>query len=171
MKHAGLLVVAAVILAGCSQEQSAPPPQVSDTVTTQAPTPAGSPQPASQPPATSRTSPSATVPTTAKPGVSAFCKYLKKTAGAQQQVEDPAQFVALVNGALAVAPGAIREDLVLYAQSVQKLADTVTAGPKKAAAADKWLSDNADAVAQAEANLNGYSESVCGVPFITGEGG
>ena len=77
----------------------------------------------------------------------------------------------MVNGALAVAPGAIRDDLVLYAQSVQKLADTVTAGPKKAAAADKWLSDNADAVAQAEANLNGYSESVCGVPFITGEGG
>lgn len=171
MKRAGVVVVAAVILAGCSQTGSAPEPQTSESVTTQAPSPVRSTEPATQTPTPAQPTPSTTAPSTAKPGTAAFCKYLKKTAGAQQQVEDPMQFVELVNGALAVAPGAIREDLALYALSVQKLADTVMAGPKKAAAADKWLSENEDSVAQAEANLNGYSESVCGVPFITGEGG
>lgn len=170
MKHVSVLVVAAVILAGCSQPDSAPEPEISETVATQDASPVESAEPATQAPPSSRPSRSA-APATAKPGTSAFCKYLKQTAGAQQQVEDPVQFVELVNGALAVAPGAIQEDLALYAQSVQKLADTVMAGPKKAAAADEWLSENEDAVAQAEANLNGYSESVCGVPFITGEAG
>jgi hypothetical protein len=175
VKRAGALVIAFVALAGCSQTDSAPEPTPSETFVTQSPSPeptatseAPTVTPTSATPSPTRASASATA---TQASTAAFCAYLKKTAGAQQQVEDPSQFVALVNGALAVAPGAIQEDLTLYAESVQKLADSVTASPKKAAKADQWLSDNEDAIAQAEANLNAYSESSCGRPFITGEGG
>lgn len=108
--------------------------------------------------------------TTSGPGDTTFCDYLEQTSDAAQQVEDPTQFVKLVEGAQAVAPGAIADDLALYAQSVRKLAATVTASPAEAAKADKWLSRNDAAIQQAEANLNSYSESTCGRPFITGEG-
>ena len=69
-----------------------------------------------------------------------------------------------------MAPGAIAEDAALYAESVRALATTVTGSPKKAAQADAWLSENEDAIAAAEANLDSYSQSTCGLPFITGEG-
>jgi hypothetical protein len=173
MKHLIAVTAVALALAGCTQTDSAPEPAISQTIAaSDAPSPVESPTPqaTTKSPSQEPTTPAPT-PKATKPGTTSFCKYLKQTAGAQQQVEDPAQFVALVNGALAVAPGAIQEDLALYAESVQKLADTVTAGPKKAARADQWLSENEDAIDQAEANLNAYSESVCGQPFITGEGG
>lgn len=173
MKRASALIVLLVALAGCSQTDSAPEPTASESVVTQSPSP--EPTATSEAPTVTPTSaapsPTQASATATQASTSAFCAYLKKTAGAQQQVEDPSQFVALVNGALAVAPGAIQEDLALYAESVQKLADSVTAPPAKAAKADQWLSDNEDAIDQAEANLNAYSESACGRPFITGEGG
>lgn len=99
-----------------------------------------------------------------------FCDYLQRSRDAAQQVEDPQQFVELVDGALAVAPGSIREDLALYAESVRKLATTVTGSPSQAAKADAWLSRNDAAVQQAQDNLNSYSLSTCGQPFLTGEG-
>lgn len=172
MKRASALIVLAIALAGCSQTDSAPEPEISPTVATQAPSPepSASTEAPSATPTTAAATPTRASATATQASTAAFCAYLKKTAGAQQQVEDPSQFVDLVNGALAVAPGAIREDLALYAESVQKLADTVTAPPKKAAKADQWLSDNEDAINQAEANLEAYSESACGRPFITGEG-
>ena len=171
MKRAGLVILTAVVLAGCSQN-TASPPVPSDTPATRS-TPA--PSPTTQAPTQAVTTPAATPTatkrsTTPAPGTDAFCSYLKKTAGAQQRVEDPQQFVDLVEGALAVAPGAIQEDLALYAQSVRKLAVTVTGSPDEAAKADAWLTRNEDAINQAEVNLDAYSQSTCGRPFITGEG-
>ncbi|MCU0297648.1 MAG: hypothetical protein MUF33_03900 [Candidatus Nanopelagicales bacterium] len=165
----GTLVLAAA-LAGCSQTESAPEPVDSATVST-----APAPTAASTPPR----APTTAVPTSAAPvsespaassGDDAFCAYLKKSSKAAQQVEDPAAFVALVEGAQAVAPGAIEEDLALYAESVRKLAILVTGSPKQAAKADVWLAENEDVVASAQANVDNYSQSVCGMPFITGEG-
>lgn len=172
MRRLAALVVITLAVTGCSQTGSSPEPGISETIATAEATATPSVEPATPEPTTAAPSPSATATKKkqTKPGTTSFCKYLKQSYGAQQSVEDPEQFVQLVNGALAVAPGAIQEDLALYAESVQKLADTVTAGPKKAAAADAWLSENEDAIRQAEANLNAYSESVCGLPFITGEG-
>ncbi|MFN8184368.1 MAG: hypothetical protein U0R23_08105 [Candidatus Nanopelagicales bacterium] len=172
MKRAGLLIVAAVVIAGCSQNTTSPPPD-SPEPSVALSTPA--PSPTSVAPTQAATTPAATPtqtkpPATPAPGTDAFCAYLKKTAGAQQRVEDPQQFVDLVDGALAVAPGAIQEDLALYAQSVRKLALTVTGSPAEAAKADAWLTRNEDAINQAEANLDAYSQSTCGRPFITGEG-
>jgi len=172
MKRAGLVIAVAVLLAGCSQNTTTEPPAPSEVTASQS-TPA--PSPTSQPPTQAVTTPVAT-PTATKPatnpppGTDAFCAYLKKTAGAQQRVEDPQQFVDLVEGALAVAPGAIQEDLALYVQSVRKLALTVTGSPDEAAKADAWLTRNEDTINQAQANLDAYSESTCGRPFITGEG-
>lgn len=172
MKRAGLVIVAAVLLAGCSQNTTSPPAQQSESSVAQS-TPA--PSPTSAAPTQATTTPAATPTatkrsTTPAPGTDAFCAYIKKTAGAQQRVEDPQQFVDLVEGALAVAPGAIQEDLALYVESVRKLALTVTGSPDEAAKADAWLTRNEDAIAQAEVNLDAYSQSTCGRPFITGEG-
>lgn len=172
------LVVATVLLlavAGCSETESAPAPEPSEsaasptamaTPTPVTPTsePTGS-SPASQTPTAPRPEPTAT-----RAGTSAFCDYLEQTSGQQQQVEEPSQFVALVEGAAAVAPASIAEDIALYVESVRKLAETVTAAPKKAERANQWLSDNEVAVAQAEANLDSYTQSACGRPFIAGEG-
>lgn len=171
MKRSALLTVliAGVALAGCSQSQTASEPSASVSVpkpkpsmTTAAPTtaPATTAAPTSAAPTQSASS--------AVPGDKAFCNYLKKTQGAQQIVEDPTQYVALVEGAAALAPGAIAEDAALYAESARKLAVTVTGSQSQAAKADQWLSENSDAVDQAEANLNSYAESTCGVPFISG---
>ncbi len=167
-------MVLAVGLAGCSQTDSAPEPDVSATTEPAEPSPAQT-TPGTVTPTPTRT-PTPTTPepdpgSTTKAGTTAFCDYLEETSGQQLQVEDPSQFVALVEGAVAVAPGAIAEDAQLYAESVRRLADTVTEGPKKAAKAEAWLTANESAVAQAEANLNSYAESTCGRPFITGEGG
>jgi hypothetical protein len=116
------------------------------------------------------------VPTTGAPepaatraGTSAFCDYLDKTSGQQQQVEEPSQFVELVEGAAAVAPAAIAEDMALYLESVRRLAETVTAAPRKSERANQWLSDNEAAISAAEANVDTYTQSVCGRPFIAGE--
>ncbi|MEZ5185579.1 MAG: hypothetical protein R2720_07520 [Candidatus Nanopelagicales bacterium] len=173
MKRMALAVILAIGLAGCSQTDTATPPTSPAATPSVSETPMESPAPTQSPSPTRTTAKPETTdtPKPSGPATNSFCAYLKKTSGAQQQVEDPSQFVALVNGALAVAPGAIAEDLALYAESVQKLADTVTAGPKKAAAADKWLTQNEAAVSAAEENVNNYSLSVCGQPFITGEGG
>lgn len=174
MKRTALALILAIGLAGCSQTDTATPPASPPATPTVSATPVESPTQTPTTPAPTATSAKPDPTSTPKPtgpGTNTFCAYLKKTSGAQQQVEDPSQFVALVNGALAVAPGAIAEDLALYAESVQKLADTVTAGPKKAAAANKWLTNNEAAISAAEANVNNYSQSVCGRPFISGEAG
>ncbi len=106
-----------------------------------------------------------------RPGAGRVLHLLEQTQGQhQQQIEDPAAFVGLVEGAVAVAPGAIAEDAALYAESVRALATMVTGTPKQAAKADAWLTQNEDAIAAAEANLDSYSQSTCGLPFITGEG-
>lgn len=171
---AGAMVVLG--LTGCAQTQSDPTP--SPTIPSASPilpsptsTPSAPATPTTAAPATSSATRPAPEPTATSAGVAAFCDYLEETSGQQQQVEDPSQFVALVEGAVAVAPGAIAEDIAIYAESVRKLAQTVTAGPKQAARANQWLSDNEAAVAAAEANLDNYTQSVCGRPFITGEGG
>lgn len=159
----------ALALAGCSQTESAPEPVDSATIPV-APTRAED----SPTPAPTTAAPTSPAPVSKSPagssGDDAFCAYLEESSGAAQQVEDPAAFVALVEGAQAVAPGAIEEDLALYAESVRKLAILVTGSQKQAAKADAWLAENEDVVAAAEANVNTYSQSVCGVPFITGEG-
>jgi hypothetical protein len=169
------VLVALLTLAGCSQGSDTPEAQSSGTVGVTSPaSPTPTPTPTTAGPTTATPSAAATTrtpkPQSSGPGDLTFCEYLEKTADAQQQVEDPAQFVALVEGAQAVAPGAIADDLALYVQSVRKLALTVTGTPAEAAKADKWLSRNDAAVQQAQANLNSYSESTCGRPFITGEG-
>ena len=173
MKRAAVLIAVAAVLVGCSQDNASPQPQDSETI-------AVSPEPTepsaiSSPTAVPTTTTAAPSPTATKTkktqtGADAFCTYLEQTQGAQQQIEDPAQFVELVEGAAAVAPGAIAEDAALYVESVRALATTVTGSPKKAAQADAWLSENEDAIAAAEANLDSYSQSTCGLPFITGEG-
>jgi hypothetical protein len=164
----GALLLAAA-LAGCSQTESPPEPVDSATVPTATATEATTP-----PPAPTTAAPTSAAPVPESPagssGDDALCAYLKKSSKAAQQVEDPAAFVALVEGAQAVAPGAIEEDLALYAESVRKLAILVTGSPKQAAKADAWLAENEDVVAGAEANVDNYSQSVCGRPFITGEG-
>lgn len=177
-----MLVVPAVLVvllaAGCSQSESAPEPVTSGTVavpTPSEPAPATPTQaPATPSPVATAASPTAEktpeAPKATGPGDLTFCDYLEQNASAAQRVEDPTQFVELVDGALAVAPGAVRDDLALYAQSVRKLALTVTGSPAQAAKADAWLSRNDAAVQQAQDNLNSYSLSSCGQPFITGEG-
>ncbi len=170
MRRVVVMVAAAVVLAGCSQDNSSPQPQDTGTVSvspqpTQSPTTAS---PTTQAPTSAAPKPAKTK--NAQPGTDAFCTYLEQTQGAQQQVEDPAQFVELVEGAAAVAPGAIAEDAALFAESVRALATTITGSAKQAAKADAWLSENEDAIAAAEANLDSYSQSTCGLPFITGEG-
>jgi hypothetical protein len=176
VKKTAAFALVLLALAGCSQTDDEPQAGSSGTVAVESPTIRPS-APPTQTPTTAPVSPTAPKPTTPQPaatsngpGETTFCDYLEQTAGAQQQVEDPAQFVKLVKGAQAVAPGAIADDLALYAQSVQKLADTVTADAQTAAKADRWLARNEAAITQAEANLNSYSESTCGRPFITGEG-
>ena len=172
MKRTVTLVAVAMVLAGCSQDSTSPQPQDSATISV-------SPVSSKQTPVTSPTTAAPTstpAPTATKskkpqrPGADAFCTYLEQTQGAQQQIEDPAAFVDLVEGAVAVAPGAIAEDAALYAESVRALATMVTGTPKQAAKADAWLTQNEDAIAAAEANLDSYSQSTCGLPFITGEG-
>ena len=169
---AGAIVVLG--LAGCTQTQSDPtPPTTVPSASPSLQSPASTPSAPATPttPATTSATKPSPKPTATGAGVTAFCDYLEKTSGQQQQVEDPSQFVALVEGAVAVAPGAIAEDIAIYAESVRKLAQTVTAGPKQAARANQWLSDNEAAIAAAEANLDNYTQSVCGRPFFTGEGG
>lgn len=170
-----LLVISVLTLAvaGCSQTESAPESTMTPVSPTAAAT-ATQATPTSEPTSATATTQApmtpAPKPTATRAGTSAFCDYLKQTSGQQQQVEDPSQFVALVEGAAAVAPAAIAEDIALYVESVRKLAETVTSGPKKADRANQWLSDNETAVAQAEANLDSYTQSVCGRAFIAGEG-
>jgi hypothetical protein len=166
-------------MAGCSSAESQPgagssatiqapltteTAEVSPDVTT--PQDPGSPTAVSE---TATTEPAPQPSATGK-GDATFCDYLASTSAAQQQIEDPAELVRIVEGAQAVAPGAVSEDLALYVQSVRKLALTVTGTPEQAAKADAWLTRNDSAVMQAETNLNSYSESVCGTPFIAGEG-
>ena len=172
MKRAAGLSAAAAVLVGCSQDNASPQPQDSQTIAVSPePTePSVITSPTAVPTTTAAPSPTATKTKKSQPGADAFCTYLEQTQGAQQQIEDPAQFVELVEGAAAVAPGAIAEDAALYVESVRALATTVTGSPKKAAQADAWLSENEDAIAAAEANLDSYSQSTCGLPFITGEG-
>jgi hypothetical protein len=177
MKRA-LMAIVLIGVAGCSSGSSEPGagqsgtiavPSASETtaLSPAATTPSATLNPSSEArPATSAPTPAAS---TGK-GDTTFCDYLASTAAAQQQIEDPDELVKLVEGAQAVAPGAISEDLALYAQSVKKLALTVTGSPDQAAKADAWLSRNDAAIAQAELNLNSYSESVCGTPFLAGEG-
>ncbi len=176
MKRAAI-VLALLALVGCSSSDGEPDAGSSGTVavaTPSAPTRAATP---TEQPSTPATTAPATQPAskTPKPAVSGagdltFCDYLAQNADAAQLVESPEQFVELVQGALAVAPGSIRDDLSLYALSVQKLATTVTGSPAEARRADAWLSRNDAAVQQAQDNLNSYSLSTCGQPFITGEG-
>jgi hypothetical protein len=171
MRRAAVLIAVAMLVAGCSQDTTSPDPQDSGTVSvTPAPTEPASPTPTTVPSSQMPPSPTATKTKKSQPGADAFCDYLDQTQGAQQQIEDPAQFVALVEGAVEVAPGAIAEDAALYAESVRALAATVTGSPKEARTADAWLSENEDAIAAAQANLDSYSLSTCGLPFITGEG-
>ncbi len=164
------LLLCAGFLAGCSQTESAPEPVDTGTVSEAPASESPTPEPSTPVAATSPTVKPSKSPEQPKAADTTFCAYLKKTSGAAQQVEDPTQFVALVEGARAVAPGAIEEDLALYAESVRKLALTVTGSPAQAARADAWLADNEDVISAAEANVNNYSLSVCGQPFITGEG-
>lgn len=167
-----IVAVALLALAGCGQGDQ---PSAESSAVVESPTVAESSS-APTPSVTQSVAPTPSVtsakptPTTEGPGDESFCGYLEKTADAQQQVEDPAQFVALVEGAQAVAPGAISEDLALYVTSVRKLAATVTGSEEEMMRADRWLTRNEAAVAQAEANLNSYTESTCGRPFILGEG-
>lgn len=174
MKKA-MVVVSLLLLAGCGQSGDEPNAGSSGSVrvpdeVTASPTVAPTKTRSASPSAVTTTRQPKPTPTASGPGDLSFCDYLEKTADAQQQVEDPGQFVTLVEGALAVAPGAIADDLALYAASVRKLAATVTAPPDEARKADRWLTRNDAAVQQAQANLNSYSESTCGRPFITGEG-
>lgn len=171
-------MLALIALAGCSSSDNEPDAGSSGTVAvTTAPAPTQTQTPTEQPTSPATTAPATTQPQTKtpKPAVSGagdvtFCDYLAQNADAAQLVESPEQFVELVQGALAVAPGSIRDDLSLYADSVQKLATTVTGSPAEARKADAWLSRNDAAVQQAQDNLNSYSLSTCGQPFITGEG-
>ena len=170
-----LLAAALLVLAGCSQTADEPQAGTSGSVSVPSPVETTvAPTSPTLEPTTAAATPTPTTPkpkdTATGPGDTTFCDYLEKTADAAQQVEDPAQFVKLVQGAQAVAPGAISDDLALYALSVRKLAQTVTGTPAEAAKADKWLSRNDAAIQQAEDNLNSYSESTCGRSFITGEG-
>lgn len=177
MKRA-LIAVVLVALAGCSSGDSEPGAGSSGTVAaptaneSRAPSPAATtPSATLNPSATARPASSApAAPSPSGKGDVTFCDYLASSAGAAQQIEDPAELVKIVQGAQAVAPGAISEDLALYVESVKKLALTVTGSPEQAAKADAWLSRNDAAITQAETNLNSYSESVCGTPFIGGEG-
>ena len=172
MKRAVVLVAVVTVLVGCSQDSASPQPEDSATISVSPEPTQPSPvtSPTTQAPTSAAPSPTATKTKKPQPGADAFCTYLEQTQGAQQQIEDPAQFVELVEGAAAVAPGAIAEDAALYAESVRALATTVTGSAKQAAKADAWLSENEDAFAAAEANLDSYSQSTCGLPFITGEG-
>ncbi len=178
MKRA-LIAVVLVGLAGCSSTESEPDAGSSATIeapavpTSAAPSPdATTPEAIGQVTPTSEpaTSEPVTQPSPTGKGDTTFCDYLASTAAAQQQVEDPDELVKIVEGAQAVAPGAVSEDLAVYVQSVKKLALTVTGSPDQAAKADAWLTRNDAAITQAETNLNSYSESVCGTPFLTGEG-
>lgn len=177
MKRA-LIALVLVGVAGCSSGTSEPGAGQSGTIAVPSASQTAAPAPASTTPSATLKPSSESRPATSAPAPSAptgkgdttFCDYLASTAAAQQQIEDPNELVKLVAGAQAVAPGAISEDLALYAQSVKKLALTVTGSPDQAAKADAWLSRNDAAIAQAELNLNSYSESVCGTPFIAGEG-
>jgi hypothetical protein len=168
------VLLALLALAGCAQNDDAPQAESTGTVTVAPSSPEPTPTPTTTEPTTAAPTPAPTTrspkPQASGPGDTTFCGYLEQTAGAQQQVEDPAQFVALVEGAQAVAPGAIAEDLALYVQSVRKLALTVTGSPEEAQKADRWLARNDAAVQQAQANVDSYSQSACGRPFITGEG-
>lgn len=170
MKNAGVLAVtvAVVALAGCSQSQTSTQSEATPTVqkSKAAPTTASPVETSQAPTSAAPTSAAPTATQSAIPGDKAFCAYLKKTQGAQQIVEDPDQYVALVQGAAALAPGSIAEDAALYAESARQLALTVTGSAKEASKADKWLTANQAAVDQAEANLNSYAESTCGLPFI-----
>lgn len=174
MKSFVLVLAAAAVLAGCTSSQQAETPSVtaSETAATASPpmTPTATPSPTSTPTPTPTQTQTAT-PAAASPGVEAFCAYLAKTAGAQQTVESPEQFVALVAGAQAVAPATISEDLALFVKSTRKLALSVTGSPEQASRANAWLDRNAGAVDIAEANLNSYAMSTCGQPFIAGEPG
>lgn len=157
-------LAAVVVLAGCSQTQSSP--QASTTPTSVI---TGEPTPSAPSPRVTKSVTATPSATRIVPSTEAFCDYLEQTAEAQQTVEDPQAYVRLVTGAQAVAPGAISDDLALYAQSAKKLAVTVTGSPEEAAKADAWLTRNEAAVGQAEANLNAYAESTCGRPFVAGE--
>ena len=176
MKRAAI-VLALIALAGCSSSDGEPDAGSSGTVAVATPSPPTQAATPTEQPSTPATTAPATQPATKtpKPAVSGagdltFCDYLAQNADTAQLVESPEQFVELVQGALAVAPGSIRDDLSLYAQSVEKLATTVTGPPVAARKADAWLSRNDAAVQQAQDNLNSYSLSTCGQPFITGEG-
>lgn len=174
-----VLTLTLIALAGCSSSGSEPDAGSSGTVAVESATPSApelSQSPTELPSAPVTTAP-ATQPATKTPkpvatgaGDVTFCDYLAQNADAAQLVESPEQFVELVQGALAVAPGSIRDDLSLYADSVEKLATTVTGSAAEAKKADAWLSRNDAAVQQAQDNLNSYSLSTCGQPFITGEG-
>lgn len=162
---------ALVLLSACSQSQTSSQPSASPMATTAMPEPSMS-EPSTGAASPDNTATGSAVPSqsvTAPPSDKAFCNYLKKTQGAQQLVEDPDQYVALVQGAAQLAPGSIAEDAALYAESARQLALTVTGDAKESAKADKWLNANQGAIDQAEANLNSYAESTCGVPFISGE--
>lgn len=179
MKRPVLVLAVLAALAACtsSTESEEPTPTVSEsqvaspTISVSPETTAPPSSPASTPTPTPTPTPTATSGATSGAGDEAFCDYLERTAGAQQTVEGPEQYVALVAGAQAVAPGAIADDLALYVTSARKLALTITGSASEAEKAQKWLNRNAEAVNTAEANLNGYAESTCGRPFLTGEGG
>ena len=129
MKSAAVLIAAAAVLVGCSQDNASPQPQDSQTIAVSPePTePSVITSPTAVPTTTAAPSPTATKTKKSQPGADAFCTYLEQTQGAQQQIEDPAQFVELVEGAAAVAPGAIAEDAALYVESVRALATALSA--------------------------------------------
>ena len=173
------MLIAVIALAGCSETTDEPGGGTTATLAVESPTSPVRTQTPTQPPTTpdSTQAPATTTapatqrpkPASTVPGDLTFCDYLERSRDAAQQIEDPAQFVQLVEGAAAVAPGSIREDASLYAESVRKLALTVTGTPAQAAKADAWLVRNDAAIQQAQDNVNSYSLSTCGQPFLTGE--
>jgi hypothetical protein len=176
-----IVVAMPFVLAGCATDQQAEP---RDTPPTSSPaasayprasatgSPTRSQQPSESPATRISVDPSATSSKTARAaGDEALCDYLEGTATEQQQVEDPRDFVELVENAAELAPGAIAEDARLFAQSADKLATAITGTAEQAEAANRWLERNAERIDQAQVNLDAYTESVCGRPFITGEDG
>ena len=98
---AGAIVVLG--LAGCTQTQSDPtPPTTVPSASPSLQSPARYPQCSSHAHDSGHHECDETVTQTHcdRCGVTAFCDYLEKTSGQQQQVEDPSQFVALVEGLL-----------------------------------------------------------------------
>lgn len=179
MRKSSVLAVAVILLAACGSDATPQGAVTAEAGTTRTPQGAATadvgtsrtPQVSESPDRSAGgSSPQAPDSPAADPAVTAFCDYLESTAQEQLQVEDPMDFVELVEGAAQLAPPAVADDATLFALSIRKLALAIVGDAGQSRAANRWLERNDAEVRRAEADLEAYTQQACGRPFITGEG-